>query len=179
MSNPEEAWKLLGQVFEKRHILSHELATDMEMDKEETRRLLLMAQEFMSASAEWVEQTIDPNRTLSREEREKRWAKWIAELRLDAKTLHDRVRRNLKDIEGMDGARKATANVYESVLLLMSTLRKSGAPGLFPPIGEAEIRMVEVPMLQGLVEGLQELNRSTDRVISFKKRIGERAMKRT
>jgi hypothetical protein len=106
MSDPAEAWRLFGQVFEMRHILSHELATDLDLNKEETKRLLLMAQDFMQDTAKWIAQNIDPQRNLNREERQRRRHQKLHDVRTESKKLTDQELRDLRRIEGMEGPSK-------------------------------------------------------------------------
>ena len=61
ITSPEETWSRLSRVFELRHILCHELAPDIIVDESETRLLLIAAQEFVRASAAWLENLEGPN----------------------------------------------------------------------------------------------------------------------
>ena len=60
ISNPEDTWARLGGVFETRHILCHELASDLMLDGAEIRTLLLLTQEFTRASAIWIDKLQNP-----------------------------------------------------------------------------------------------------------------------
>jgi hypothetical protein len=60
ISNPKETWARLGAVFEQRHILCHELASELVLDDSEIRALLLAAQEFTKASAIWMDKLQNP-----------------------------------------------------------------------------------------------------------------------
>jgi hypothetical protein len=69
IGDADETWRMLGKVFETRHILCHELGADMRLDAEETRRLLLVAQAFIKASARWLGALQNPQSNLKPEER--------------------------------------------------------------------------------------------------------------
>lgn len=163
MSDPEESWRLLGQAFEKRHILSHELATDLQLDREEIKRLLLMAQEFMQAAAEWIAQTIDPDRNLSPEERDERSLRELAGVKANSIELTKRVREGLKGVEGMEGARRAVGETFKSIAQLVSALRKSNSRvfGVFS-LSEFQLRRVEMYLLSGMTASMAELATMTD-----------------
>ncbi|HTH52608.1 MAG TPA: hypothetical protein VL495_01575 [Edaphobacter sp.] len=71
MSNPEKTWELLNDVFRTRHILCHELASEFSPNKVETRDLLLHAQEFLRASAQWFAKLQNPDPEKTFQERRK------------------------------------------------------------------------------------------------------------
>jgi hypothetical protein len=61
IADPKAAWAHLGKVFEVRHILCHELASTVVLDKAETRLLLLAAQDFLKASSIWFDKLQNPH----------------------------------------------------------------------------------------------------------------------
>jgi hypothetical protein len=61
ISDAADTWSRLDKVFETRHILCHELAVDVVLEESEMRLLLLASQNFIRASARWLEQLEEPN----------------------------------------------------------------------------------------------------------------------
>jgi hypothetical protein len=70
--DPSATWAHLGKVFALRHILCHELAADLELKESEIRGLLITSQQFMTASALWLDKIQHPIPPPTREERRKK-----------------------------------------------------------------------------------------------------------
>jgi hypothetical protein len=158
MSNPEEAWRQLGQVFDTRHILSHEIAVDLELNENETRELLTMTQDFIRASAEWIAQLIDPNKGVSIAEIQRRKAQEMETARSTVRKLFQRVTQLTRKIEGMDGSRKAVLGFQKSMLRLTATVRRSDRKRTGRNFLQSfEIDPAELALLNGVADSLKWL----------------------
>lgn len=158
MSKPQKAWRHLGQVFEKRHILSHEIASDLQLSESEIRELLITSQEFMRASAEWIAQLIDPNKGLSYEEIQRRRLQKLDKARSTVKMLIQYASEAFKEVGEMEESQEAIGELQDSVSRLMLALHKSN-----PRIDKShslfsyEIEAAETELLKGVDAALRWL----------------------
>jgi hypothetical protein len=131
ITNPDDTWSRLSKVFELRHILCHELAADLKIDESETRLLLLAAQEFVRASAAWLESLEAPNIRRRMQERSRTQSAHRARAERQTANLLERTNQLLTTFPLKDGKEiKKAVNEAESYLRsYLSSLKTIGAYG--------------------------------------------------
>jgi hypothetical protein len=145
ISDPEATWAHLGKVFGLRHILCHELAPDIALDKAETRLLLLASQEFIKASAIWFAKLQNPRPRPTFEEeflrskvRREEATENLASLLGDLKAISKAESTSERFREALDG----TSRSVDSLLSSLTGLSSAG-------LDRSVMAMVEAPKLGG------------------------------
>jgi hypothetical protein len=135
----------LGKVFGLRHILCHELAPDIALDKAETRLLLLASQEFIKASAIWFAKLQNPRPRPTFEEeflrskvRREEATENLASLLGDLKAISKAESTSERFREALDG----TSRSVDSLLSSLTGLSSAG-------LDRSVMAMVEAPKLGG------------------------------
>jgi len=166
ITSPNDAWARLSKVFELRHILCHELAPDLSVDESETRLLLLAAQEFVRASAAWIEDLESPNVRKLIVERSRSQSARLAEAERRTSALLKGVSQlldssELEEGEGMKSAVREASSSLESYISSINAIRRYGMPDARPkrrrPKSEGLESKRHADILEPLVEALTEL----------------------
>jgi hypothetical protein len=159
ISNPKDTWSRLDSAFDLRHILCHELAADIDLNEEEMRLLLLASQDFIKASAAWIEGIERPNIDKMRRRVARERSEHHALTQNMMKKMLMETSELLFAIPFEDGAEmKAAIRQAESALATYSTaLNKIRSYGIFEferkkeelPIYEMDNRLME-PLIEEL-----------------------------
>lgn len=166
ITSPNDTWARLSKVFEIRHILCHELASDLSVDGAETRLLLLTAQEFVQASAVWIGDIESPNlrklvmaQSRSQSARLKEAERRTAALLRSVGQLLDSS--EPEEGEDMKSAIKEAGSGLESYISSIDTIRRYGMPEIRPRRKPLKSQGLEskghADILEPLVEALTEL----------------------
>lgn len=65
IKDSNESYKTIREIFEIRHILAHESATNIELEKEKISCAIVMCKEFLETLSDFVEHNISPNAPLT------------------------------------------------------------------------------------------------------------------
>jgi hypothetical protein len=151
LTNPNATWKQLDQVFETRHILCHELAQDLVIDEEDTRLLLIAAQDFMKASATWVESLMAKHFPIRPGDRARETRRKISEAREHINNLIKSAKESAATHHELSGAAEAIATLEQRNAEYLSAIRDTWNKILGPhaePVAEHHSEIEELNVLK-------------------------------